>query len=45
MPNNNFNEVNSKFEEQKCSNQDVNKNSFSLFNQTNLRYDGGNYNY
>jgi len=38
---NNFNEVNSKFEEQKCSNQDVNKNSFSLFNQTNLRYDGG----
>tara|TARA_B100000900_G_scaffold278921_1_gene238535 strand:+ start:2842 stop:3558 length:717 start_codon:yes stop_codon:yes gene_type:complete len=38
---NNFNEVNSNFEEQKCSKQDVNKNSFSLFNQTNLRYDGG----
>ena len=38
---NNFNEVNSKFKEQKCSNQDVNKNSFSLFNQSNLMYDKG----
>ena len=38
---NNFNEVNSNFEEQKCSKQDVNKNSFSLFNQSNLMYDKG----
>ena len=38
---NNFNEVNSNFEEQKCSKQDVNKKSFSLFNQSNLMYDKG----
>ena len=38
---NNFNEVNSKFQEQECSKQDVDKSKFSLFNQTNLRYDDG----
>ena len=38
---NNFNEVDSKFQEQECSKQDVNKSKFSLFNQTNLRFDGG----
>ena len=38
---NNFNEVNSKFQEQECSKQDVDKSKFSLFNQTNLRFDGG----
>ena len=38
---NNFNEIDSKFQEQECSKQDVDKSKFSLFNQTNLRYDGG----
>ena len=38
---NNFNEVDSNYKLQSCENQDVDKSSFSLFNQTNLRYDGG----
>ena len=38
---NNFNEVNSNFQEQDCFKQDVKKNSFSLFNQSNLIYDKG----
>ena len=38
---NNFNEVDSNYKLQSCENQDVDKSSFSLFNQTNLRYDQG----
>ena len=38
---NNFNEVDSNYKLQDCGNQDVDKKAFSLFNQTNLRYDGG----
>ena len=38
---NNFNEVDSNYKLQSCKDQDVDKSSFSLFNQTNLKYDGG----
>ena len=38
---NNFNEVNSNFEESTCQNQTINKNSFKLFGQSNLKYDSG----
>ena len=33
---NNFNEIDSKFQEQECSKQDVDKSKFSLFNQTKI---------
>jgi hypothetical protein len=38
---NNFNEVNSDFKESSCQDQSIDKNSFKLFGQSNLKYDSG----
>ena len=38
---NNFQEVNSNFQGSSCQNQKIDKNSFKLFGQNNLKYDSG----